>query len=254
MALGYYDGHQDAFISTDVSDKAEAASMHINYSPGLASLKAKDFAPIFMVNGTAATGQLMVFGSEPGENDYSPIWDEVMVTWKAGVTPSLLVKDDQINELAGKGMLTEKKTSILLNCPIIGVNTASPSQPAVDSGFYDGHHDAFVNTDVSDRSEASSRNLNFAPGLSALKASSFPGIYSVSGAAASGQLMVFGSQPGEDDYSPLWQEITVTWKAGATPVLLVKDDQIKQLASQGMLTMQATPVILNCPIIAVENG
>ena len=41
----------------------------------------------------------------------------------------------------------------------------------------------------------------------------------------------------------------VTWKAGVTPVLLVKDDQIKSLASKGELTMTATHIILNCPIV-----
>ena len=41
------------------------------------------------------------------------------------------------------------------------------------------------------------------------------------------------------------------WKSGATPVLLVKDDQIKELTSKGQLTMTATPVVLNCPIVKV---
>ena len=62
---------------------------------------------------------------------------------------------------------------------------------------------------------------------------------------------MFGSEPGEDDYSPLWQEITVTWKPGVTPVLLTKDDQVKDLASKGMLTLSPTPIVLNCPIVKV---
>jgi hypothetical protein len=32
---GYYDGHKDTYLNTDVSDKAEATAMHINYAPGL---------------------------------------------------------------------------------------------------------------------------------------------------------------------------------------------------------------------------
>ena len=61
--------------------------------------------------------------------------------------------------------------------------------------------------------------------------------------------MVFGSEPGESDYSPLWQEVNVRWNAGVTPVLLVKDDQIKELASKGELTIDPTQVVLNCPIV-----
>ena len=49
---------------------------------------------------TAAKGQLSVFGSEPGESDYNPLWEEFFVTWKPGVTPVLLVKDDQVKSLA----------------------------------------------------------------------------------------------------------------------------------------------------------
>jgi hypothetical protein len=41
------------------------------------------------------------------------------VTWKAGVKPVLLVKDDQITALAGKGKLTMKMTHVILNCPIV---------------------------------------------------------------------------------------------------------------------------------------
>src|SRR6266516_3634131 len=29
---GYYDGHKDTYLNTDVSSKAEATAMHINYS------------------------------------------------------------------------------------------------------------------------------------------------------------------------------------------------------------------------------
>jgi hypothetical protein len=29
---GYYDGHKDTYLSTDVSTKAEAKAMHVNYA------------------------------------------------------------------------------------------------------------------------------------------------------------------------------------------------------------------------------
>src|SRR5437762_5899899 len=55
-----------------------------------------------------------------------------------------------------------------------------------------------------------------------------PEIYLVIGKAAHGQLAVFGSEPGEPSYSPLWDETDLTWKAGATPVLIKSDTQINQ--------------------------
>ena len=34
--LGYYDAHKDTYLSTDLSNKAEARAMHVNFAPSLA--------------------------------------------------------------------------------------------------------------------------------------------------------------------------------------------------------------------------
>src|SRR5437773_10717835 len=91
---GYYDGHKDGYVITDVSNKAQATAWHVNFAP---ILKAAKGAPEqYFVTGRAAAGQLAVFASEPGESSYDPLWDEMIVTWKPSVTPVLLDKDDQI--------------------------------------------------------------------------------------------------------------------------------------------------------------
>jgi hypothetical protein len=82
---GYYDGHKDAYLVTDVSSKAQASALHVNYSPPLA--KTVGAPPQYFVRGRAAAGQLAVFGSEPGESDYNPLWEEIWVTWKPGAKP-----------------------------------------------------------------------------------------------------------------------------------------------------------------------
>ena len=64
-----------------------------------------------------------MFGSEPGETDYNPLWEELIVTWKPGVTPVLLVKDDQIDGLAKQGKLTVKDVHVVINAPITKVGT-----------------------------------------------------------------------------------------------------------------------------------
>lgn len=116
---GYYDGHKDTFVVTDVSSKAQAAALKANYSAAIGRVKG---APAqYFVRGSAAKGQLSVFGSEPGESDYNPLWEELFVTWKPGVTPVLLVKDDQIKSLAKAKKLTLKDAHIVLNAPITKV-------------------------------------------------------------------------------------------------------------------------------------
>ena len=118
---GYYDGHTDTYLNTDVSSKAEAKMMHINYAPVLKSVPLKSAPEIYFVEGKAAGGQLAVFGSEPGETSYSPVWKETILTWKASAKPVLIKSDTQIDQLEKKGGLTERSTSTRLNCPIIKV-------------------------------------------------------------------------------------------------------------------------------------
>jgi hypothetical protein len=196
-----------------------------------------------------------VFGSEPGKPDYSPLWQEVTVRWKSGVTPVLLMKDDQIKTLASQGKLTLAPTPIVLNCPIVKVSTSSTLPSAttitmpVTYGYYDGHVDTMLSTDVSNKAQASAVHINYSAVMRTLPANKYPALYRVSGTAVPNQPQVFGSEPGKDDYSPLWQEVTVTWKPGVAPVLLTKDDQVKELASKGMLTLTPTPIVLNCPIV-----
>jgi hypothetical protein len=128
---GYYDGHKDTYLNTDVSDKAEAESMHINYAPVLKAVPLASAPEIYLVQGKAASGQLAVFGSEPGEQSYSPIWKETILTWKPSATPVLITSDTQIDQLEKKGVLSERGTSIRLNCPIVRVGKAlkSPGYP-----------------------------------------------------------------------------------------------------------------------------
>ena len=257
VTYGFYDGHIDTMLSTDVSNKAQATALHINYSAAMLTQAANKYPSLYRVSGRAAVGQPQVFGSQPGEDDYSPLWQEVTVKWKAGVTPVLLTKDDQVKEMASKGKLTITPTPIVLNCPIVRVSSSSTVPTAktitlpVTYGYYDGHVDTMLSTDVSNKAQATALHINYAAAMLTRPAKTFPALYRVSGTAAPNQPQVFGSEPGEDDYSPLWQEITVTWKPGVTPVLLTKDDQVKDLASKGMLTLSPTPIVLNCPIVKV---
>jgi hypothetical protein len=117
--FGYYDGHKDTYLVTDVSSRSQATALHVNFSAPL--VKVKGAPPQYFVRGKAAAGQLAVFGSEPGEDDYNPLWEEIFVTWKAGAKPVLLVKDDQITALAKAGKLTTRDAHVVLNAPILKV-------------------------------------------------------------------------------------------------------------------------------------
>jgi hypothetical protein len=118
---GYFDGHKDTFLNTDVSDKTQAKQEHINFSSALGQVPMSHTDDIYFFEGKMAAGQLPVFGSEPGETDYTPIWHEEILTWKAGVTPTLLKSDTEIDAAVKKGDLTKTEPHIILNCPIVKV-------------------------------------------------------------------------------------------------------------------------------------
>jgi hypothetical protein len=118
---GYYDGHKVTYLNTDVSDKKDAKAMHINYAPVLKSVPLKSAPEIYLVEGKAAAGQLAVFGSEPGESSYSPVWKETILSWKASAKPIVIKSDTQVNALEKKGKLSERSTSVRLNCPIVKI-------------------------------------------------------------------------------------------------------------------------------------
>ena len=117
---GFYDGHKVTYLNTDVSSKADASAKHINYSATIG--KVKGLPEIYLVQGRAAAGQLAIFGSEPGEKDYSPLWSETILTWKAGAKLTLITSDTQINKIEKTGKLSERDAHVVLNCPIIAVS------------------------------------------------------------------------------------------------------------------------------------
>lgn len=117
----YYDAHKDIVVVTDAYPKPAAAQLHANYAPSLGAVAPASQPLWFLIHGSAATGQITVLGSQPGESDYSPLWRTVVVTWKPGSTPVLLTSDNQINHLAAKGQLTETTTSQIVNAAVIAV-------------------------------------------------------------------------------------------------------------------------------------
>jgi hypothetical protein len=148
------------------------------------------------------------------------------------------------------GAATAAVASATGSLPNIGTAKMVP-QP-VYKGYYDHHIDTYLISDVSNKAQAKAMHINYSAELKAVKG--LPDQYFVKGRAAAGQLTVFGSEPGEPDYNPLWKEIWVTWKPGAKPVLLGRDDQIKSLAKAGKLTMADAHIVLNAPILKVGKG
>ncbi len=108
-------------------------------------------------------------------------------------------------------------------------------------------------TDTSNKAEATRDHINYAPSLAASLAHAVP-MYFITNGKYAARGPVFGSGLGGSDYTPLWQEVSVTWKNPARAVALGQDNQIQDLAKTGKLTLTMTGIVLNAPIIREQHG
>ncbi len=58
----------------------------------------------------------------------------------------------------------------------------------------------------------------------------------------------------DTNYSPLWQVSLVTWNPGFTGRTLISQDQITQAAAKGEVTIQKTPIIVECSVVFTPSG
>jgi hypothetical protein len=70
-------------------------------------------------NGVAGQHNITFETVLPGQTDYPPLWGIITVTWKAGVHKTLLTSAAQIKKAQAAGKLTVKKTSLVVNCPVV---------------------------------------------------------------------------------------------------------------------------------------
>ena len=100
-------------------------------------------------------------------------------------------------------------------------------------------------------SEAMREHINFAPAL-AQSLSKTNSMYLVMNGKYAGRGPVFSSWPSEKNYSPLWQEVYVTWTSPSHAVALGRDDQIKALVKSGALTLKATGTVVDGSILPLK--
>jgi hypothetical protein len=153
---------------------------------------------------------------------------------------------------------------LLLGACSSGPQRAGNSQASmpVQSGWFEGEEVFYITTDVSHADVAAAKGANFAPRLAdALPAgaavpgrrSSVDKVYAVTNFK---QASVFASAPypmgsasRDTSYSPLWQMVKVTWAAGKTPQTLKSEEAVLAAVDSGAVSLEATKVVLNCPIV-----
>ena len=131
-------------------------------------------------------------------------------------------------------------------------------------GWYDGKEVLYLQTEASDLAVAQSQRVNYVPRLvnaipsSASSPSSLDDIYVVSGFSQA-NIIPSAPQPAgpgntDPNYSPLWQVSVVTWAAGAAPHVLKSEGEVFAARDQGLVTIEKTNIVVNCPVIYTPAG
>lgn len=134
-------------------------------------------------------------------------------------------------------------------------------------GWYEGQMVYYVTTDASAADVAQAKAANFAPRLARAldRQGAQPGqglaVDKVYGVTNFAQESIFASAPaptghrsGSAAYSPLWQLVKVSWRVGASARLLKSEEEVLQAQEQGLVALEVTQVVLNCPIVQVGSG
>jgi hypothetical protein len=74
---------------------------------------------VALSNGVRGQHNITEENIAPGATDYPPLWGIVMATWKPGAHKRLLTSFAAVKRARGAGELTLKKSSLVVNCPLV---------------------------------------------------------------------------------------------------------------------------------------
>ncbi len=134
------------------------------------------------------------------------------------------------------------------------------------SGWYEGKPVYYIVTETNDAGMAAAMGANLTPRLSqALPPSPRPPGFSTvlekvyvfdkgeQGSVFQSIPQPLGARSADKAYSPLWLKVNVRWLPGKAPKPLHSEEAVLAAAEQGSLELQATGVVINCPVVAVDS-
>jgi len=297
LVRGFADGNEVFYITTEVSDEKLAnylsnlTNSRVVYTPALKYAPPQSLANIYeFTNGIKGSGpegfQPNIADSQPGDNNYSPLWKVNLVTWNNGTTPRELTSEEDIVNAIKNKELTIKPTDIIVNCPFVqwkdGSLKVRENKTLTDDSPYgggqvldidtkkmqvtfvahrgfapDGSTIYYIATDASVQKVADDLGVVFVNRTgSTLDSGSSSDLYvftnGIKGNGPMGyQASIASTNAGDEAYSPLWRIQTVTWKDPSQAQFLTSLEEITEHAKQGHLTTEVAGVVVNCPFVEV---
>jgi hypothetical protein len=148
--------------------------------------------------------------------------------------------------------------SLIFMLPGLAQARPKVTLPLVE-GYYNGESVYYVNTDASDAGVAAMDGTTFVPKLAtAIDVGATADLFHVTNFNQPNVLdsvpYPLGAGNTDPDYSPLWLIHLVTWAPGTTPELLTSEAAVLAAQAAGKVSIQATRIVVNCPVVATPRG
>lgn len=138
----WHEGKEVLYITTDVSDQAVAKAKNANYAPRLRNAIPQYPKPpqvktvlerVYAFPNKEQAWSVFASAPEPlgyesQNTHYSPLWLMYVVVWKDPSKAKELTSEEAILTAEDQGLVTIKRTDIVLNCPVIPF-TLADSRP-----------------------------------------------------------------------------------------------------------------------------
>jgi hypothetical protein len=297
LVRGFADGNEVFYITTETSDKnlanylSNLTNSRVVYTPALKYTPAQSLANIYeFTNGIKGSGpegfQPNVADSQPGNNNYSPVWKVNLVTWNNGTTPGELTSEVDILDALKNNELTIKPIDIIVNCPFVQWKDSSlkvrENRTLTDESPYgggqvlsidtknmqvtfvahrgfapDGSTIYYIATDASVKKVADDLGVVFVNKTNpTLKSGASSDLYvftnGIKGTGPMGfQASIASTNAGDEAYSPLWRIQTLTWKDPVQAQFLASLKDLTEYTKQGDLKTEIAGIVVNCPFVEV---
>ena len=298
LTMGYVDGKEVYYISTEASVEdvanhlTDLTGFPVTYTPALEFAPESSLAQIYVfTNGIEGSGvfgfQPQVVDSQPGDPEYSPLWNVNAVTWNEGVTPRELTSDNEVIAAKQNGDITIEQPGVIVNCPFV---TWDGGQLPVRANKHISNDDPYgggqvTNIDLENMKVTFVAHKGFAPNGDTIYyiatdasvedvANDLGVVFAPKTAdtisnAASSDLYVFtnglegngplgfqssigGTTTGDKFYSPLWRIQMATWTNADDAILVPSLSGLQQRASGGVIDTALAGAIVNCPFVDVS--
>lgn len=132
--FGYYDGEPVFFIHPEASDPEIARTLEgmmgspVPVVESLAAVPEDARSPVYVfANGVTPADtpagplgfQPDVFATAPGDQDYTPLRELVLVTWDDGAEPRVLTSVEEVTEAEVAGGVRLEQPGVVINIPLL---------------------------------------------------------------------------------------------------------------------------------------